>query len=96
MRRKVLAEVMERNGIEWEKKGTHEKHLNVYEFKKKERIKEVQELEQEKEYLTAENKGLTTQIAETRDNIQHLKEDKAQAVREKKTLKSGLRRQKGN
>ena len=82
--KEVLAEVMERNGIEWEKKGTHEKHLNVYEFKKKERIKEVQELEQEKEYLTAENKGLTTQIAETRDNIQHLKEEKAQAVREKK------------
>ena len=81
--KEVLAEVMERNGIEWEKKGTHEKHLNVYEFKKKERMKEVQELEQEKEYLTAENKGLTTQIAETRDNIQHLKEDKAQAVREK-------------
>ena len=81
--KEVLAEVMERNGIEWEKKGTHEKHLNVYEFKKKERIKEVQELEQEKEYLTAENEGLTTQIAETRDNIQHLKEDKAQAVKEK-------------
>lgn len=81
--KEVLVEVMERNGIEWEKKGTHEKHLNVYEFKKKERMKEVQELEQEKEYLTAENKGLTTQIAETRDNIQHLKEDKAQAVREK-------------
>lgn len=81
--KEVLAEVMERNGIEWEKKGTHEKHLNVYEFKKKERIKEVQELEQEKKYLTAENEGLTTQIAETRDNIQHLKEDKAQAVKEK-------------
>lgn len=75
--KEVLAEVMERNGIEWEKKGTHEKHLNVYEFKKKERIKEVQELEQEKEYLTAENEGLTTH------NIQHLKEDKAQAVKEK-------------
>ena len=81
--KKVLAEVMERHGIEWEKKGTHEKHLNVYEFKKKERIKEVQELEQEKEYLTAENEGLTAQIAETRDDIQHLKEDKAQAVKEK-------------
>jgi len=81
--KEVLAEIMERNGIEWEKKGTHEKHLNVYEFKKKERIKEVQELEQEKKYLTAENEGLTTQIAETRDNIQHLKEDKAQAVKEK-------------
>ena len=74
--KEVLAEIMERNGIEWEKKGTHEKHLNVYEFKKKERIKEVQELEQEKEYLTAENEGLTAQIAETRDDIQHLKEDK--------------------
>mgnify|MGYP004634159081 CR=1 FL=1 len=81
--KEVLAEIMERNGIEWEKKGTHEKHLNVYEFKKKERIKEVQELEHEKEYLTAENEGLTAQIAETRDNIQHLKEDKAQAVKEK-------------
>lgn len=81
--KEVLAEVMERNGIEWEKKGTHEKHLNVYEFKKKERIKEVQELEKEKKYLTAENEELTTQIAETRDNIQLLKEDEAQAVKEK-------------
>lgn len=81
--KEVLAAVMERHGIEWEKKGTHEKHLNVYEFKKKERIKEVQELEQEKEYLTVENEGLTAQIAETRDDIQHLKEDKAQAVKEK-------------
>lgn len=81
--KEVLAEIMERNGIEWEKKGTHEKHLNVYEFKKKERIKEVQELEQEKEYLTVENEGLTAQIAETRDDIQHLKEDKAQVVKEK-------------
>lgn len=47
------------------------------------RIKEVHELEQEKEYLTAENEGLIAQIAETRDDIQHLKEDKAQAVKEK-------------
>ena len=32
-------------GIEWEQKGTHEEHLDVYNFKKKERKKEVQELE---------------------------------------------------
>jgi hypothetical protein len=31
--------------IEWEQKGTHEEHLDVYNFKKKERKKEVQELE---------------------------------------------------
>ena len=34
--------------------------------KKKERKKEVQELEQEKENLTAENEGLTSQIADAR------------------------------
>lgn len=40
-----LALVMERHGIEWEQKGTHEEHLSVLEFKKKERAKEVAELE---------------------------------------------------
>ena len=34
------------HGIEWEKKGTHEKHLSVLDFEKKERAKEVAELEQ--------------------------------------------------
>ena len=43
-----LALVMERHGIEWEQKGTHEEHLSVLEFKKKERAKEVAELEAEK------------------------------------------------
>ncbi len=43
-----LAMVMERHGIEWEQKGTHEEHLSVLEFKKKERAKEVAELETEK------------------------------------------------
>ena len=41
-----LAAVMLEHGIEWEKKGTHEKHLSVLEFEKKERAKEVAELEQ--------------------------------------------------
>ena len=81
--KEVLAEVMERNGIEWEKKGTHEKHLNVYEFKKKERIKEVQELEQEKEYLTAENEGLTSRIADARADIKLLEEEKIQFQKDK-------------
>jgi hypothetical protein len=83
--KEVLAEVMERNGIEWEKKGTHEKHLNVYEFKKKERIKEVQELEQEKEYLTAENEGLTSRIADAKADIKLLEEEKIQFQKDKET-----------
>ena len=41
-----LAAVMLEQGIEWEKKGTHEKHLSVLDFEKKERAKEVAELEQ--------------------------------------------------
>ena len=41
-----LAAVMLEHGIEWEQKGTHEKHLSVLDFEKKERVKEVTELEQ--------------------------------------------------
>ena len=81
--KEVVAEIVKQHGIEWEQKGTHEEHLDVYNFKKKERKKEVQKLEQEKEYLTAENEELTAQIAESRADIQILKDDKEQAIREK-------------
>ena len=39
-----LAKVMERYEIEWEHKGTHEKHLSVLDYKKQEREKEVAQL----------------------------------------------------
>ena len=81
--KEVLAEIAKQYGIEWEQKGTHEEHLDVYNFKKKERKKEVQELEQEKEHLTAEKEELTAQIAESRVDIQALKDDKEQAIKAK-------------
>ena len=81
--KEVLAEIAKHHGIEWEQKGTHEEHLDVYNFKKKERKKEVQALEQEKEYLTAENEGLTAQIAEVRADIKMLEEEKNQAQKDK-------------
>lgn len=81
--KEVLAEIAKHHGIEWEQKGTHEEHLDVYNFKKKERKKEVQALEQEKEYLTAENEGLTAQIAEVRADIKMLEEEKNQARKDK-------------
>ena len=81
--KEVLAEIAKLYGIEWEQKGIHEEHLDVYNFKKKERKKEVQKLEQEKEYLTAENEELTAQIAESRADIQALKDDKEQAIKVK-------------
>ena len=53
--KELLAVVMERHGIEWEKKGTHEKHLSVLDFQKKERIKEVAELQAKKAKIQLEN-----------------------------------------
>ena len=41
----ALAFVIERHGIEWEHKGTHEKHLSVLDYKKQEREKEINALE---------------------------------------------------
>ncbi len=40
-----LAEIMQGYGIEWEKLGTHEQHLDVLDYKKKMRAREVALLE---------------------------------------------------
>ena len=45
----------------------------------------VQELEQKKEYLTAENEGLTSQIADARADIKLLEEEKIQFQKDKET-----------
>ena len=42
-----LASVMERHGIEWEDKGTHDQHLSVLDYKKEQRAREVAALEVE-------------------------------------------------
>lgn len=53
--KKQLAAVMLQHGIEWEQRGTHEKHLSVLDFEKRERAKEVTELEVKKAELQEEN-----------------------------------------
>ena len=52
-----FAQVMERYGFEWEQKGTHEKHLSVIEYKKQERTKELEEVQEE---LTGKKAELNT------------------------------------
>ena len=47
-----LASVMEKYGVEWEQLGTHNEHLSVYDYKKKMRAEEVQELEEKAVSLT--------------------------------------------
>ena len=77
-----LAAVMLEHGIEWEKKGTHEKHLSVLDFEKKERAKEVAELEAKKAELKEENatfeeinETLHEQLIQTDEEISSLQED---------------------
>ncbi len=49
-----LAEIMLEHGIEWDKKGTHEKHKSVDIFKKEALEKEVEKLEDKKEELKSD------------------------------------------
>ena len=57
-----LAAVMERYGIEWEHKGTHEKHLSVLDYKKQEREREVKELGAKIEQKQVELKSLSDRV----------------------------------
>ena len=50
-----LAAIMLEHGIEWEQKGTHEKHLSLLDFEKQERAKEVAALEEQKVELEKHN-----------------------------------------
>lgn len=55
----ALAFVMERHGIEWEHKGTHEKHLSVLDYKKQERAAELEKLGAEIEKKQTEFNALS-------------------------------------
>lgn len=50
-----LASIMLEHEIEWEQKGTHEKHLSLLDFEKQERAKEVAALEKQKAELEEHN-----------------------------------------
>ena len=57
-----LSKVMERYGIEWEQKGTHEKHLSVYDYEKKMRSEEVEKLTDEAQELNIKVDLLREQV----------------------------------
>ena len=78
--KKQLAAVMERQGIEWEQKGTHEKHLSVLDFEKQEREKEVAALEKaisggkdelDKDIQMQQTKGCAGDRADSTKNFQN-------------------------
>ena len=65
--KKVLAQIMERHDIEWEQKGTHEQHLTVLDFKKQERLKELQKLEKQIDDKKLEVEKLEATIGKIKD-----------------------------
>lgn len=65
--KKVLAEIMQQHGIEWEQKGTHEQHLSVLDFKKQERLKELQKLEKQIDDKKLEVEKLEATIGKIKD-----------------------------
>ena len=76
--KKALEEVMNRHSVQWEKKGTHEKHLSVYDYEKKMRKQEVEELTQQTEKLNVKVEELTAKyesLAKYEVNIDELTED---------------------
>ena len=76
--KKVLAEIMQQHGIEWEQKGTHEQHLSVLDFKKQERAKEVAELDTEIGEKQMELKNLKTTLAkikETKSSLEKIERE---------------------
>ena len=60
-----LAEVMMNHGIEWEQKGTHEKHLSVLDFEKKQRVEEVEQLNAEIESAKTDLRTVEKQLNQT-------------------------------
>lgn len=67
-----LAAVMERYGIEWEKKGTQNKHLDVLDYKVQEREKEIEALNEQIAEKTTEIKSLTDRVQSFDDGIDRL------------------------
>lgn len=62
--KEYLSKIMLNFDIEWEQKGSHEKHLSVLEFEKKERLAEVEQLEEKvavvQDILTEKEKVITS------------------------------------
>lgn len=73
-----LAVVMERYGIEWEDKGTHDKHLSVLDYKKEQRTKEIAALETvkaEKESQVESQERRLKELAPAVENMERLTAD---------------------
>ena len=67
--KRELAMVMERHGVKWLQKDTHEKHLSVLEFEKQARAKEVAELDSQKQEKTTEVAKLNQAVSTMKQEL---------------------------
>lgn len=94
--KEYLAELMRSRGLEWKQLGTHEKHLSVYNYEKKMRKQEVEELErqlqakadtlaQQEKLLVSNRKTLQVQQEQKDELMQSCEEwkEKKQEVKER-------------
>ena len=70
-----LAAIMLEHGIEWEQKGTHEKHLSLLDFEKKERAKAVSMLEKQKSELEEHNDIMQEVNEKYLDQLERVEKD---------------------
>ena len=67
-----LSLVMERHGIEWEDKGTHDKHLSVLDYKKEQRAKEIAVLETVKAEKESQVEGQERRLKELAPAVKNM------------------------
>ena len=70
-----LASIMLEHGIEWEQKGTHEKHLSLLDFEKQERAKEVAALEKQKAELEEHNANMQEVNEKWLDQLENIERE---------------------
>lgn len=70
-----LASIMLDHEIEWEQKGTHEKHLSLLDFEKQERAKEVAALEVQKADLEEHNATMQEVNEKWLDHLKSIEQD---------------------
>ena len=70
-----LAAIMLEHGIEWEQKGTHEKHLSLLDFEKQERAKEVAALETQKAELEEHNANMQEVNEKWLDQLENIERE---------------------
>lgn len=92
--KEYLAELMRNRGLEWKQLGTHEKHLSVYNYEKKMRKQEVEELEQQlqvKADTLAQQEKLLVSNRKTLQVQQEQKDELMQSCEEWKAKKQEVK-----